>query len=284
MTTAFVLAGGGSLGAVEVGMLEALLEAGVHADLVVGASVGAINGAHFAACPDRAGVARLRALWAAVRRRDVFPFSPWSGALGMLSIRNHLVDPGPLRRLLARSLPYRELGETKIPFHVVATDLLSGSEVLLSEGPTIEAVMASSAIPGVFPPVAWDGRILVDGGVASNTPIAAAVGLGAQRVFVLPTGHACGLAAPPASAIGVALHGLSLLIARQLVDDVRRFESAVAIRIVPPPCPISRSPADFGRSEALVDAARAATRDWLARGGLDAEPAPATLAPHAHAM
>ncbi|HSJ96659.1 MAG TPA: patatin-like phospholipase family protein [Myxococcota bacterium] len=279
-----MLAGGGSLGAVEVGMLEALLEAGVSADLVVGASVGAINGAHFAARPDRDGLALLRALWTSVRRRDVFPFSPLNGALSFLSLRNHLVNAGPLHRLLSRNLPFRDLREARIPLHLIAADALTGLEVLLSEGPVVEAVLASSAIPGVFPPIELRGRHLFDGGIASNTPIAAAVALGARRVVVLPTGHACRLAAPPASAIGMALHGLTLLIARQLMVDLERFADRTELRVVPPPCPIERSPVDFSRSLELIDTARASTTAWLAEGGLDAGGVPESLGPHAHAM
>lgn len=281
--TAFVLAGGGSLGAVEVGMLESLLEAGIEPDLVIGASVGAINGAYFAGSPDLAGIERLRAIWAGIRRRDIFPFSPLNGALSFLAMRNHLVDPRSLRRLLERSLPYRDLEEAKIPLFVVASDALTGIEAVLSTGSVIDAVLASSAIPGVFPPVSRNGRHLMDGGIASNTPISAAVNLGVRRVIVLPTGYACHLKAPPESAIGMALHGLNLLIARQLVADVHRFSGRTELRVIPPPCPVERSPADFGRALELMDAARIFTRAWMDGGGLDAPALPGALAAHSHA-
>ena len=277
-----MLAGGGSLGAVEVGMLEALVEAGVQADLVVGSSVGAINGAHFAAHPDRDGLERLRRFWTQVRRSDVFPFRPWNGLLSVLSLRNHLVDPGPLRRLLARALPGGDLRDTRLPLHVIATDALTGFETLLSDGSLVEAVLASSAIPGVFPPVERDRRLLMDGGIASNTPIAAAVALGARRVIVLPTGTACRLAEPPASAIGMALQGLTLLIGRQLAVDLERFSSRAELHVIPPPCPIERSPADFSGSVRLMDAGRAAARKWLAQGGLEKVSTADALAPHVH--
>lgn len=280
--TAFVLAGGGSLGAVEVGMLQGLLEAGVVPDLVVGASVGAINGAHFAGFPDLQGIDRLRDIWSDLRRGDIFPFNPLRGALGFLLARNSLVDPVSLRRILERSLPYRDLRDATIPFHVVTTDLLTGMEVVLSTGPVVEAVLASSAIPGIFPSVALGGRHLVDGGLASNTPISAAVKLGARRVIVLPTGYACHLKAQPMSALGMALHALSLLLARQLVVDLHRLAGRAELRVVPPPCPIDRSPVDFGRAVELMDGSRSLTRNWIESGGLDEPGIPGSLEPHIH--
>jgi NTE family protein len=174
--TAFVLAGGGSLGAVEVGMLEALVEAGVQPDLIVSCSAGAVNGAFFAGRPDAGGVRALRAVWEGLRARDVFPFSPLGSLLGALSLRDHLVDSGPLARLMKRHLAYRELEAARVPVHVVATDVLTGREVVLSRGPAVPAVLASAAIPGVFPPVRIGDAHLFDGGIASNTPIAAALG------------------------------------------------------------------------------------------------------------
>ena len=198
--TAFVLAGGGSLGAVEVGMLQALVERGVAPDLVIGSSVGAINGAYFAAHPDRAGVEGLASIWRNLRRSDIFPLGLVHGLLGFLGRRPNLIDPGKLRALLERHLP-GHFEETKVPLHVVSTDVLSGEEVLLASGPLVEAVLASAAIPAVFPPAKLGGRELVDGALASNTPLAAALKLGAERLIVLPTGHSCALPSPPVSAL-----------------------------------------------------------------------------------
>jgi NTE family protein len=90
--------------------------------------------------------------------------------------------------MLRRHATAERLEETPIPLHVIATDVLTGEEVRLSEGPLVDAVMAGAAIPGVLPPVDWEGRLLVDGGVANNAPISHALDLGADRVYVLPTG------------------------------------------------------------------------------------------------
>lgn len=160
--TAIVLAGGGSLGAIEVGMLKALTAHGVRADLVVGASVGAINGACFAGSPDMAGVRLLERLWRGLRQERVFRFSRLSSLLDLASRRDYLVSPEPLRNLLERCLPFRRLEDAAIPCHVVATDVLYGTEVVLSSGPAVEALMASASIPPVFPPVRIGERFLVD--------------------------------------------------------------------------------------------------------------------------
>ncbi len=280
--TAFVLAGGGSLGAVEVGMLEALVDAGVRADLIVGASAGALNAAFFAGRPDAAGVRALREIWLGIRARDVFPFSPLGSLLGVLAMRDHIVDPGPLRRLLEKHLRMRLLEDAALPLHVVATDVLRGVLVVLSRGPAVPAVLASAAIPGVFPPVRIGDAHQFDGGIASTTPIAAAVELGAERVIVLPTGYSCEMRRPPPSALAMALHGVNLIVARQLVVDVERFSARTQIRVVPPLCPLATQPFDFSYASTLIERSAATTRDWLARGGLERAEIPHELPPHAH--
>jgi NTE family protein len=278
--TAFVFAGGGSLGAVEVGMLKALVARGVKADFVVGASVGAINAAYFAGDPSAAGAARLEALWRGIRRRDVFPMAPVSSLLGLFSWRDYAVSPESLKSLLERHLPYRRLEEAQIPCHVVATNALGGGEVRFSSGPAAERLLASAAIPGVFPPVLIAGQYLLDGGIANNTPISTAFELGATRIIVLPTGFSCALDRPPPGALAVALHALNLLIARQLVRDAEQFSRVVELVIVPPLCPLGASSYDFSVTGTLIDRAADATTRWLDRNGLQAGGIPCALRPH----
>ena len=280
--TAFVLAGGGSLGAVEVGMLRALVDAGVQADLVIGASAGAINAAFYAGRPTREGVDELAEIWKSLRARDVFPFSPFGSLLGVLALRDHIVEPGPLAGLIRRHLPYRELEKAAVPIHVVATDVRTGMVAVLSKGPAAPALLASAAIPGVFPPVRVGEEVLFDGGIASNTPIATALELGAERVIVLPTGYTCETKQPPTSALGMALHGLNLMIARQLVIDVERFQDRTQIRVVPPLCPLSVQAFDFSAAQELIARAAKTTREWLARGGLEHGGVPLELPAHTH--
>lgn len=279
--TAFVMAGGGSLGAVEVGMLQALLAWGEAPTFVVGASAGAINGAFFAADPTQAGVDRLGQIWSGLKRQDVFPLNLRS-VFGLFRHRDHLVDSSGLCQLLERHLPYRQLEAAAIPMHVVASDMLTGDEVLLSRGPVVDAVLASAAIPGVFPPVRINGRWLVDGGVANNTPISTAIRLGATRVIVLPTGFACALKQLPSGAIPRAMHALSLLVARQLVQDAARFADTVELRIVPSLCPLECSPYDYSAAAALIAQAAESTRRWLQEGGLEQAGVPMQLHEHGH--
>ncbi|MEO8804758.1 MAG: patatin-like phospholipase family protein [Burkholderiaceae bacterium] len=266
--TAFVFAGGGSLGAVQVGMLHALTEHSLRPDFVVGASAGAINAAYFAANPTADGVAALDRLWCTLTRRQVMPMRV-RDLFRIATRRAYVVDPSALRSLLERHLPYRLIEQALIPMHVVATDMVLGEERLLSVGSVVDAVMASAAIPGVFPPVRIGGRDLIDGGVANNTPISSALALGAKRVVVLPTGFACALRNIPKSAVGRALHALSLLVTRQLVNDIERFGASVALHVVPPLCPVDSSPYDYSASASLIRRARETTREWIRGGGLD---------------
>jgi len=236
MSTAFVLAGGGSIGAVQVGMLRELLAHGVKPDLVVGSSVGAINGAYLAGDPSLEGVQRLESIWRGLRRRDIFP--------------------------------------------ITATDILGGALVKLSSGPAVDAVLASCAIPGAFPPVRVGEHHLVDGAVASNTPIRVALELGATRMIVLPSGYACALDAPPHGAIATALHAITLMIAHQLVMDLERCGGQAEIVTVPPLCPLAVSPYDFSHADELIERTAVQTRRWLQRGGLEKRRIPGALRPH----
>jgi NTE family protein len=260
-------------------MLRELLARGVTPDLVVGSSVGAINGAYLAGSPTPQGVARLEALWRGLRRRDVFPVGLRSLA-GLLGRRNFMVDSCGLRRLLEKNLPYQALESAALPLHVVATDLLGGAVVRLSAGPVVDAVLASCAIPAAFPPVRIGERYLMDGAVASNTPIRAAIELGASRLVVLPTGYACALESPPRGAIGLMLHAITLLTARQLVSDLERYCGQVEIVTVPPLCPLSVSPYDFSRGAELIARAADQTRRWLDKGGMAKHRIPGALRPH----
>jgi NTE family protein len=196
--------------------------------------------------------------------------------------RTHLVDAAGLQRLLTRHFAQALLETAALPLHVVATDMRTGAEVVLSSGAIVEAVLASAAIPGVFPPVQIDGRLLIDGGVANNTPISAAIRLGATRGVVLPAGFACADRRAPRSAIEHALNALSLLVARQLVQDLERWAGRVPIAVVPPLCPLDVSPYDYARCGELIDRAAAATAAWLTAGGLAETGIPGALREHHH--
>jgi NTE family protein len=196
----------------------------------------------------------------------VFPVNPVTGLVGLAGWGDHLVSDRGLRRLLREHLRFERLEDAPIPLHVVATDVLSGVDVQLSKGSAIEAIMASSAIPGIFPPVRFGETLLMDGGVVENTPIGHAVGLGATEVWVLPSGGACSIEQVPTSALGMALHAILLAISQRMAFDIERYEGRVDLKVVPPLCPMAISPSDFSHGAELIDRARVQTEDWFARG------------------
>ena len=260
---AFVLSGGSSLGSIQVGMLQGLFEAGITPDFLVGTSVGAVNAAWIAGSPDEAGVARLKDIWLSLRRDDVFPLT-WAAATGILGRSNHLVSNGAMRSLLERNLPYRKLEQARLPVHVVTSELKSGQAVVLSSGPAVPALLASCAIPGIFPPVLVGKRQLVDGGVANHTPINAAVRLGAKRIYVLPISYPW-LYDEPANALGMALQALARMVAQRLESEVAAYRDAAEIIVIPPLAPVAVSPADFSHSAELIERGYESARNALAQ-------------------
>jgi NTE family protein len=265
--TALVLAGGGSFGVVQVGMLRALCAHGIRPDLVAGSSVGAINGAFYAGDPSASGIERLAELWRGLKRHDVFPIN-LRRLLGALARSDALFSPCGLRKLLATHLPYALLEDSLIPMHVVATDLLTGAPVRVCAGAAVEAVLASCAIPAIYPPVHIGGRQLVDGAVACNTPIRIAVELGATRLILLPTAFACPHAAPPRGAFANAFHAMDLVVMQQLAQDTELYARRAQIITVPPICPLAVPRYDFSRADELIDMATHSTERWLEQGGL----------------
>ena len=270
MTTAFVLSGGGSLGAVQVGMLQALGERGVEPDVLVGTSAGAINAAFVGGHGMSAtALGELAGLWRSLRRQDVFALRPLRGVLAAAGIRPSLFTAEPLRRLVESNLGYRDLLDARVALHLVATDLCSGKEVLLSSGDAARAVVASAAIPGVFPPVRRGGRVLIDGGIAEHAAIRHAIDCGADEIYLLPTGFPCALPSPPTTAVGVALQALTLLSQQQLIGEVARYAGPAKLKVLPPLCPLKVSAADFSHADELITRAKVATGSWLDAGGPD---------------
>ena len=278
--TAFVFSGGGSLGAIQVGMLRVLLTYGLKPDFVVGASVGAINAAYFASAPDVECVARLEQIWSRLRRADVFPFTLTS-AFGLIRHRGYIVDPSGLRRVVETNLPCARIEDAQIPLHIMATTQ-QGIGIRLSDGPAVEAILASTAIPGVFPAVNIGGEALMDGAVAANTPVRLAAELGALRIIILPTGYACALKEPPNSAIGRSLHAITLMIAWQLIYELERLPGDIQVHLVPTLCPLAVSPFDFSKSKELIERAARSTQKWIEEDGLTRRSLPQELAPHRH--
>jgi NTE family protein len=262
----FVLTGGASLGAIQVGMLQALARRGIRPDFLIGSSAGALNAAFLAGSEWQAGTVALERIWLGLSRSDVFPMGPLSSFLGLFGRREHVISPSGIEALIRRHITYERLEDAAIPIHVMATDVLTGAEVRISRGPVVEALRASTAIPGIFPPVRIGHHYLMDGGVANNAPLAQAIELGADVVYVLPAGYACGLRKPPASALGMAVHALSLVFNQKLVESLESCSENARIKVVPPLCPITISPIDFGHAAELMARARESTTRWLGQG------------------
>jgi NTE family protein len=269
--TAFVLSGGGSLGAVQVGMLQALTEAGIRPDLLVGTSVGAVNAAWLAGRPDHQGALELGEIWRGLRRQDVFPLSPWSSARGLIGRSNHLISNSSLRSVLERNLPFERLDDAVVPVHVITTELKTGRAVMMSSGPAVPALLASTAIPGIFPPVTIGRRDFVDGGVANHTPVVAAIELGATRIFVLPVGYPW-LRQEPANALGMALHALARFIEQKLDAEVAANRGLADIRVLPTLEVPAVSPADFRFTDELISRGYRSARKYLGTAGATPPP------------
>lgn len=180
------------------------------------------------------------------------------------------------------------LQDAEVPLHVIATDVLSGRELRLSRGDALDAIMASAALPGVFPPVQWGDRDLIDGGIANNAPITHALELGADEVYVLPTGYACALEEPPHGALAMLLHSMTLLLQRRLIMEIELLKDRTRLIVLPPPCPLSVQPIEFSRARELIDRALEDSRRFLDSVTGEKSAAPLTmhaerLRPHAHA-
>jgi NTE family protein len=237
---------------------------------------------YYAGDPTVEGIARLETIWRGLRRTDVFPLALLSGFMKLFSRNGHVMDSAGLGRLMARYVAHEPLEAKKLPCVVVTTDLLEGIEVRISSGPAVPALLASAAIPGIFPSVEIGGRHLIDGAVANHTPLAAAIAAGAKRVIVLPTGYSCAREAPPRRAVDRALHALNVLVAGKLVNAIYRYSRDAEILVVPPLCPLDVSPFDFSRTGDLIEKAAQQTQEWIASGVELVDGVPHQLIPHTH--
>ena len=236
----FALSGGGPLGALQVGALKALFDHGVRPDLIVGTSVGALNAACLAFEPSATGVERLEALWRGLRDEDLFPGSRFMQTWGRMVRRgDRIFDDSGLRRLIQSALGFDAVFEdAQIPFGAVVADLETGAELLITSGPLLKPLLASSAMPGAFPPVEIDGRRYIDGGVVNNVPIAPALAMGATTVYALDsTGHSH-QRRPLNRPMDYLMHAFSLARSQRLVVERKVFEADRANVIMIPTVPL----------------------------------------------
>lgn len=229
---AFVLGGGGHLGAYEVGMLRALLERGITPDLVVGTSVGALNGAAIAAAPTQEAVERLEAAWLRIGREGIFD-STLSAAGNLIRRGTHLHSNEPLRQLIEQTLPVKRFEELQVPFQCVAASIEHAAEHWFIEGPLADAILASAAVPGLLPPVEIGGEHFVDGGIVNSIPIDRAVELGAGELYVLHVGRIERPLRPPRNLLQVAVVAFEIARRHRFARDLRSLPPGVVAHVLP---------------------------------------------------
>lgn len=280
---AFVLSGGGNLGAVQVGMLRALAEEGIRPHVVLGASVGALNGAAFAAEPTVHGVAKLEQTWLGLRGKDdVMPAGSWLPLSAQLLRRGASVHPNDgLRRVIDTSLGPRERFEDlELAFECVATEIAGAREVWFASGDRLkQAILASAALPAIYPLVEIDGVRYLDGAVVDDVPIARAVELGARQVYVLTVGSLDRPWLEPRRPLDMAIQAYWIARRHRYRRDLAEVPRRVRVDVLPTGDPPSIRIDDFSQSAALIEAAYQASRRHLrGEGGpLDAAPRPAQV-------
>jgi NTE family protein len=230
--TAFVLGGGGVLGAHEVGMLRALDQAGVRPDVVVGTSVGAINGAFVAADPAGAA-ARLAQLWQGDALRQAFRETLWGRAVRLLRSGTHLHSIEPLRHMLDASFAGTQFADLQVPFHCVAASIEGASARWFSSGPLVPAVLASCAVPGLLPPVEVDGGHYFDGGLVDSIPVGRAIALGARTVYVLHVGRIERPLTVPRRPWEVGLVAFEIARRHRFHDEMSSLPADVQVHVLP---------------------------------------------------
>lgn len=259
---AFVLSGGSSLGSIQVGCLEALFQHEIFPDLIIGTSVGALNGALLAKNPTLEGVMKLKDIWLSMESRGPFRESRLRVLMRLLLGRKHLYANDTLRELVSQFLDDISFEDLPVPAAMIATDMDSGEPVVLRQGSVELAVLASSAIPGIFPPVRIDGNEYVDGGMMSFCGLEAAWNQGAQRMVVIttplpPPSKAVGVLKPMSRALQVALNRLCQL-------EVAWFSHRCPLVVLNPVVPLEgHNFNDFSKTLFLVEKGRTWTEAFL---------------------
>jgi NTE family protein len=268
-STAFVLGGGGVLGSAEVGMLRALLERGLVPDLVVGSSVGALNGVAVAADPTPAAVERLTEVWTELQARDVFSGSVVGQLSNLVRHGTYLHANDGLRRLIDDAAHGARIEDLPVAFQCVAASIEKAGVHWFADGPVTEAVLASCAVPGLLPPVRIGGEHFVDGGLVRSVPVGRAIELGARRIFVLHVGRIERPLQVPRRPWEVAVVAFEISRRHQFNDDLTRIPEGVEVHILPtgsePAATLSVRYRRAGEVPGRITAAYRATADYLDR-------------------
>ena len=265
--TAYVLGGGGILGTTQVGMLRALAEHGVRPDLVLGTSIGALNGAFVAADPSPAGAERLAEVWRAVRSEGVFLENPVRQAARVARYQTHLLSNAPLRSIIDRRLPVDRIEDLPVAFQCVAASIERAGSRWFDAGPVTDAVVASCSVPGLFPPVEIDGEHYLDGGLVHSIPVGRALELGATEIYVLQVGRVEQPLQPPRRPWEVATVAFEISRRHRFVHEMASVPSDIALHLLPSGAPaspnLSLGYSRSGRMSERMEQAYAATTAYL---------------------
>ena len=267
---AWVLGGGGLRGAAEVGMAKALVEKGMQPDLIVGTSVGSINGAVLAAAPVERSVKSLTEMWETMAATSVFRESLPSRVRNLINHWTHLHSNEPLKHLIEEWVPYQKLEDAYVTFECVAACIETSSEEWFHHGSVTDAILASCALPGVLPPVEVNGRHYIDGGVVNSIPVSRAVDLGATEIFVLHVGHIDDPLKVPRHPWDVAMVSFEIARRHRFHSEVERPRDDVAIHVMPTGKPPGRyndlAKLRYSNAKpirATIEAAEIASREFL---------------------
>lgn len=294
--TAFVLSGGGARGALQVGALRALLEHGERPDVIIGTSIGAWNGAWIAHDPSVEGVDGLEAIWRTLTSRQVLlGFDPAASqrqrhiaGLRLLVAARRVTAGAPslysdagLRQLIVRHLGERTFADLRVPLRIIATDLTHGRRAIFGTGPLGPAILASSAMPGIFPPVCIDGCAYIDGGALDNCSLETALEMGARRIFVVDVDYDDGTGISPLWSgeltpaalrsrgatrytLAAVLERMSQVICQyQLQRALERVPRGVEVHVIRPGAGRPGGILEFERAAEWMKLAYAMTREFL---------------------
>ena len=266
--TALVLGGGGTRGAVQIGMLQVLTEHGFVPDRIYGSSVGAVNGVAFAGDPTRAGVERMTEIWTGLTRDAVYPQGRLHGPWLYFQQRDSVYPNTGLRKVVEEGIDFERLEDAVIPVEVVATSLTDGQERWFTYGSAVEAVLASTAVPAIFPPVEIDGERFIDGGVVNNVPIRRAIEAGATRIVVLLCGPPVYTPASPRRPVEAMLNALFISIHARFARDMAQLPPGVEVIVCSGSAEGTRDFDDFSTTESLIAQGREEASEVVRRYGL----------------
>ena len=240
MSVAFVLGGGGRWGAVEVGMIQALDEAGIQPDLVLGTSIGAFNGAVISDYAGSAGVERLTGFWEEVTGAELFQSSMLERLTRVATLKPSMHGAEELRSLIAKAIhPDTVFEDLQVPFQCVAASIERSAERWFESGPLVDAVLASASVPALFPPVEIDGEHFYDGGLVDSVPLSRAVSLGADTIYVLQVGRLESPLRPPERLYEAALISFEIARRHRFTTAMENLPEGVDVHVLPTGSPLA---------------------------------------------